>query len=115
MKTQTLILALAAVVFTTGCTSMKSRFDKLPKMASLTESASSSTDSPSNQRGDLPEFKTPQRMLAIWKDSVRTEAGKPPMRGFGGRIYLYGANGEPVRAQGDLVVYGFDSAISGAI
>jgi len=106
MKTQTLIMVLAAVVFSTGCASMKSRFDKMPTMAS-----SGQAESAEIQTEEQPEFAKPDKMLAIWKDSVRTEPGKPSMRGFGGRIFLYDKNGAPIRSQGDLVIYGFDDSV----
>ena len=105
MKTQTLIMVLAAVVFSTGCSTFK---PQLPKMSSLLGSSESKTAS----KDDEPQlnYGTPERMLAVWKDSVRKTPGQKAMRGFGGRIYLYDGDGAAIRAAGELVVYGFDDS-----
>ena len=41
------------------------------------------------------------------------EAGKPAVRGFGGRIYFYDAKNKPVAVEGQLVVYGYDNNKAG--
>ena len=105
MKTQSLILVLAAVVFSTGCTTLKP-----PKLPTLTRDAEMTSASASE--AEEPVYGTPVKMLAIWKDSVRTTPGKPSMRGFGGRIFLYDAADKPIRAQGELVIYGFDDSVT---
>lgn len=103
MKTQTLIMVLAAVVFATGCSTLKEQM----KMPSLIRNSESEQASPDNQP---PNYGSPEKMLTIWKDSIRSVPGQPAKRGFGGRIYLYDANQVPIRAEGEFVVYGFDDS-----
>ena len=107
MKTQSLILVLAAVVFSTGCTALKPKMPKLPLLARESE-----MESASSSETEAPVFGTPVKMMAVWKDSVRTTPGQQAMRGFGGCIFLYDANNKPIRAQGELVVYGFDDSVT---
>jgi hypothetical protein len=52
----------------------------------------------------------PVKMVAVWSDTVLYHAGKPPTRGFGGRVYFYNERHEVVPAEGQLVVYGFDDS-----
>ena len=50
----------------------------------------------------------PARLTAVWTDSVYYTAGRPPTRGFGGRLMFYGpGKNRPVRVEGDLVIYAF--------
>ncbi len=51
----------------------------------------------------------PDKIVALWSDTVLTQAGRPPLRGFGGRLMFYeGKNDDPVKVEGNLVVYAFD-------
>lgn len=51
----------------------------------------------------------PEKVVAFWTEAVHHKTGQPSQRGFGGRLYFYGRDGdEPVRAEGQLVVYAFD-------
>jgi hypothetical protein len=55
------------------------------------------------------EPKTPQRLVATWTDTVLNTAGQPSKRGFGGRLVFFErASQDPVRVEGQLVVYAFD-------
>jgi hypothetical protein len=55
------------------------------------------------------EPQVPERMVCVWAQTVLHKAGKPSIRGFGGRIWFYGAEDEePVRVDGRLTVYAFD-------
>jgi hypothetical protein len=54
------------------------------------------------------EYGEPVRMAVIWTPDVLTVAGKPPTRGFGGRIYFYNDLNETVPVDGQLTVFGFD-------
>src|SRR5919106_8623 len=58
---------------------------------------------------DEPEEGTPVRVVGTWTDTVLSQAGKKPQRGFGGRLTFY-AEGEekPILVDGQLVVYAFD-------
>lgn len=52
----------------------------------------------------------PERLLAVWSDSVLHQPGQPGVRGFGGRIYFYHSTGnDPVKVDGGLAVYVFDA------
>ena len=56
------------------------------------------------------EPETPDRILVIWTDTVRMQAGSPGVRGFGGRLFFY-KDGEtqPVEVKGGATVYVFDA------
>lgn len=55
------------------------------------------------------EPRTPTRVVAIWKDAVLHRPGEESMRGFGGRLMFYeGPSEEPIKVDGDVVVYAFD-------
>lgn len=53
-------------------------------------------------------YEQPARLAAIWTPDVLTMPGKPPTRGFGGRIYFYNNRSETIPVDGQLAVYGFD-------
>jgi hypothetical protein len=65
---------------------------KLPKKLALPNS------------GDKPQ--SPQRLTALWTDTVLVEAG---VVGFGGRVMFYGRDDEePVVVAGELTVFAYD-------
>lgn len=52
----------------------------------------------------------PDRILAVWSDSVLHQKGLPGVRGFGGRVYFYQKdNTDPIEVDGSLAVYVFDA------
>jgi hypothetical protein len=52
---------------------------------------------------------TPNKVVAMWADTVLYQPGSPPTRGFGGRLMFYGEDdGKPIKVDGSLVVYAFD-------
>ena len=53
---------------------------------------------------------TPERMVATWVDTVLQRPGEPAQRGFGGRLYFYDKQAEPIIVEGRLVVYAFDES-----
>ena len=54
--------------------------------------------------------KKPERILAVWTDSVLHQSGQGGVRGFGGRLYFYEKeNQDPVEVDGALAVYVFDA------
>ncbi len=56
---------------------------------------------------DKPQI--PNRVVAVWVDTIRYTQGQPPTRGFGGRLMFYQKDEEkPVKVEGELVVYAFD-------
>ncbi len=51
----------------------------------------------------------PERVVAMWTDTVLTRSDTPPVRGFGGRLMFYeGKKESPIKVEGTLVVYAFD-------
>lgn len=53
------------------------------------------------------EYQTPGSMAVIWSPDILTVAGKPPTRGFGGRIFFYNDKHEAIPVEGDVIVHGF--------
>ncbi|HMO15468.1 MAG TPA: hypothetical protein PKD64_10975 [Pirellulaceae bacterium] len=59
-------------------------------------------------KSDEPDFKTPVRMVVIWKDAQISDFDKPTTRGIGGRVYFYDAKEKPVRVDGEMIVYAYE-------
>lgn len=58
---------------------------------------------------EKPDPVVPARMAASWTEAVLNRSGEKSKRGFGGRITFFKQNSEdPVRVDGQLVVYAFD-------
>ncbi len=56
-----------------------------------------------------PEPQQPERMVATWTDTTLSTVGQTPKRGFGGKLMFFKKGSEdPVRVEGNLVVYAFD-------
>ena len=52
----------------------------------------------------------PDRILAVWTDTVLHQQGQTGVRGFGGRVYFYEKdNTDPIEAEGSLAVYAFNA------
>ncbi|MEO8269214.1 MAG: hypothetical protein ABI557_05810 [Aureliella sp.] len=52
----------------------------------------------------------PDRVLAVWTDTVLHQSGQAGVRGFGGRVYFYEQdNTDPIEIDGSLAVYVFDA------
>lgn len=52
----------------------------------------------------------PDRILAVWTDTVLHQQGQTGVRGFGGRIYFYEKDKtDPIEVEGSLAVYAFDA------
>jgi hypothetical protein len=61
------------------------------------------------KKNDKPDPEVPVRLVATWSDTVLRKTGETPKRGFGGRLIFFGKESEdPVRVEGQLVVYAFD-------
>ena len=55
------------------------------------------------------EVQTPDRVIAVWVDTIKYTQGETPTRGFGGKLMFYHDKEEkPVKVEGDLVIYAFD-------
>ena len=58
---------------------------------------------------DQPRKGIPSRIVGTWTDTVLTQPGNTPQRGFGGRLMFYDhKNDKPILVDGQLVVYAFD-------
>lgn len=56
-----------------------------------------------------PDPEIPARLATTWIEAVHNRPGQPPQRGFGGRISFFKPGSEdPIRVDGQLVVYAFD-------
>src|SRR5262245_13271402 len=54
-------------------------------------------------------YPPPARMAILWSPAMLNEAGKTPMRGFGGRVYFYDAKNKPIAVEGQMVVYAYNN------
>lgn len=102
MTTRISLLAFA-VLLVAGCAgteleTLDTVSDKLPFM----------------KNGKTSKYGSPKKMAAIWSHAVYTQPGHPPTRGFGGRLYFYNEESEPVPIEGQLVVYGYDDSVKGS-
>jgi hypothetical protein len=53
--------------------------------------------------------KVPEKVIAVWADTVLYQPGERPVRGFGGRLMFYeGKKEKPVKVEGTLVIYAFE-------
>ena len=90
-----LLAALVAALPTIGC-------------ASLTGDTKGKKKDSSWSFFKKKEYQTPQSINATWTHDIFTAEGKPPTRGFGGRIYFYNERSQAIPVDGELTVYGFD-------
>lgn len=52
----------------------------------------------------------PERVVAVWADTVLHQPNQPGVRGFGGRVYFYEVGKtDPIEIEGGLAVYVFDA------
>jgi len=58
---------------------------------------------------EKPDPELPERMVATWTDTTLSTVGQSPKRGFGGKLMFFKrGSDDPVRVEGNLVVYAFD-------
>ncbi len=89
------LVAGALVAGTTGCASWTS--NKPAKKNSMWSSM---------QFWKKP-YQRPQKIVAIWSPDILTMTGKPPTRGFGGRLYFYNEKSQAIPVNGELIVHGY--------
>ena len=94
-----LSLCLLAVCFG-GCKA----WNKKP-LETLKDLASLDSDSDTDETADT----RPTKVVAIWKEATLGAGGKT-IRGFAGRVYFFDREENPVKVDGDLIVYGFDDS-----
>lgn len=94
-------IALATLLIVSGCMSGSDGW-RFAKKMDVRQSVGLAQDKP-----QPPQM--PNRLVSTWEDTVLTLAGKKPQRGFGGRILFFNETSqEPVRVEGQLVVYAYD-------
>lgn len=54
------------------------------------------------------DYEAPSRLVTIWTPDILTQPGKPPTRGFGGRLYFYNSKSHAIPVEGQLLVYAYD-------
>jgi len=60
--------------------------------------------------GEEEKLPIPDRILAVWTDTVLHQPNQPGVRGFGGRIFFYLKDQtDPIKVDGRLAVYVFDA------
>lgn len=95
------ITGLVAVLSISGCATTKKSW-KYAKSGDYKRAVGLKSDKP------LPP-EVPTRVVSTWADTVLQRSGKVPQRGFGGRLMFFKADStDPVRVDGQLVVYAFD-------
>lgn len=96
------VVALA-VLTASGCASTKKSW-RFAKNGDLKRAVGLKSDKP------LPP-ETPVRLVSTWTDTVLQKAGTTPQRGFGGKLVFFKTDSEePVRVDGQLVIYAFDES-----
>lgn len=91
------LIAVTSCVGFTGCASIPPDWKKhLPWTAEA--------------RLKKSEFDTPTHMVAVWSPDILTQPGKPPTRGFGGRLYFYNDKNQAIPVEGQLIVYGYNES-----
>ncbi len=89
-----MLLLILGLIGHTGCASLMSSKDKKKKDAwSFFKKK---------------EYQTPQMINVTWVHDILTKPGKPPTRGFGGRLYFYNEKSQAIPVEGELTVFGFD-------
>ena len=56
------------------------------------------------------KYGRPASMVVMWTPDILTVVGKPPVRGFGGRIYFYNAKRKAIPVEGQLIIAGSDDS-----
>ena len=99
-----IILASASLVLFSGCSVINDsmRVSEKNSIWNPVETLANKKKDPSE------EAMPPQTMAAIWNFAVYEKPGSPSIRGLGGRLYFYDAKNNAVKADGELIVYGFD-------
>jgi len=60
---------------------------------------------------DEDKVQIPDKVVAVWTDTVLYDPERPATRGFGGRLMFYtNKQADPIKVEGTLVVYAFEEA-----
>ena len=102
-------VCLCSIFFTVGCSGIKNSM-RTSEKNSLWNPIQKISDDSKVKKSKSDDDLTPVTMTAIWTDSVYEKAGEVSVKGFGGRIFFYNANQQLVKADGELIIYGFDDS-----
>jgi hypothetical protein len=98
-----LVVVTAISVMASGCAATKKSW-RFARNGDFKRAVGLKSDKP------LPP-ETPVRLVSTWTDTVLNQAGKPSQRGFGGKLVFFKRDSEePVRVDGQLVIYAFDES-----
>ncbi len=61
-----------------------------------------------NDQKETDPNQKPEKMVAIWSESIIYGPDSRPTRGLGGRIYFYNVEHQAVPVTGELTVYAYD-------
>lgn len=95
--TVSIAMFILCVAFSSGCAAWT---DKSKKKDSLWSSM---------QFWKKP-YQKPNKLAAIWTHDILAMTGKPPTRGFGGRLYFYNEKSQAIPVDGELYVHGYEEA-----
>lgn len=94
-------LLTTTLVACAGCGSVKTGGGKLAKILDVRRAMW--------WKEQKPDPQAPVRLVSSWTDTVLHRPGQKSQRGFGGRLSFFGRESEePVRVDGQLVVYAYD-------
>jgi len=96
------LITLLSLFLSTGCASMMETKAK----------GKAAKESEKKSWFKKKEYQIPQSMNVTWTHDIISVPGKPPARGFGGRIYFYNEKSQAIPVDGELMVYGFDDTHS---
>ncbi len=101
---RSIILAATALTMFSGCNMVTNSMRTIEKNSIWNPVDSVADKKKKTSEESLP----PVTMAAIWNFGTFEKPGSPSVRGLGGRIYFYDAHNNAVKADGELLVYGFD-------
>jgi hypothetical protein len=99
-----LLVSCTLLITTSGCQGLRERTD------ALANSTRSVLTWQKFKKGK--ESEQPARMVAIWSESTIMGPNQVPIRGLGGRIYLYNGKHQAIKGEGDLVVFAYNDETS---
>lgn len=110
MNKQLRLCWIGMILVASGCQTMTKKKEQLvtsPTPKASSKNALASYNPIAKLTGQNLPKGSPESIVAIWKDATYTVANQRPTRGFGGRLYFYDREKNPVVVDGELVIYGF--------
>ena len=102
-------ICLCFIFFSIGCSGITNSMRTSEKNSPWNPIQKISGDGKEKKKKSNDDL-TPVTMTAIWTDSVYEKTGEASVKGFGGRIFFYNAKQKLVKADGELIIYGFDDS-----